>query len=297
MLTSLTNMLLQVEAVAAPPTIEPAFVGLSSLELLLLALMVLVFLAGAGTIFNLSLSFGQMRRMELLRQHHPERVPQTDDFAAADVGEPWWKQLYDRLTDDVPIEEEQAIVLDHEYDGIHELDNNLPPWWKGVFYISIAFAPIYLWFNHFSDFGNTSREAYAIEMEVAKDEVRAYLATQENAVDESSVTLLMDREAITRGQSMFLAKCAVCHGQLGEGGIGPNLTDEYWIHGGDIADIFTTIKYGVPEKGMIAWKSEMRPRDMQEVASFIKSLGGTEPDNAKEPQGEFYDEEEEELSK
>jgi cytochrome c oxidase cbb3-type subunit 3 len=262
---------------------------MAPLEQLLLALMLLVFVAGMGAIINLSFTFMRMQRVRMLEKYHPEVLEKLGVPIPASVTAPWWKQLYDRLTDDVPLDQEQDILLDHNYDGIMELDNNLPPWWKGIFYISMVFAPIYIWFVHFSDYGTLQHDSYVQEMELADEQVKAYLATQKNAIDESNVELLVDSDALGNGQAMFTAKCAVCHGQQGEGGIGPNLTDKYWLHGGGIADVFKSIKYGIPEKGMIAWKSELRPRDMQEVASFIASIGGTEPANPKEPQGELYE--------
>jgi cytochrome c oxidase cbb3-type subunit 3 len=260
------------------------------MEQLLLVVMLLVFAAGMGAVINLSFVLMRMQRVRMLEKYHPEVLEKVGVPVPASVTVPWWKQLYDYLTDDVPVDQEEDILLDHNYDGIMELDNNLPPWWKGILYISMVFAPIYIWLHHFSDYANSTQENYVQEMAMAEEEVKAYLATQKNAIDESNVTLLADADALSTGGAMFTAKCAVCHGQKGEGGIGPNLTDVYWLHGGGIADVFKSIKYGIPEKGMIAWKNEMRPRDMQEVASYIKSLAGTNPPNAKEPQGEEYKE-------
>jgi cytochrome c oxidase cbb3-type subunit 3 len=128
-------------------------------------------------------------------------------------------------------------------------------------------------------------------MEEAEEAIQAYLAKQADTVDETNVEMLADENEIALGESLYKANCAACHGQLGEGGVGPNLTDDYWIHGGSIKDVFKTIKYGVPEKGMISWKSQLRPTDMHKVSSFIMTLKGTNPPNAKEPQGEIYNEE------
>jgi cytochrome c oxidase cbb3-type subunit 3 len=283
------NFILQVnEPVISIPT-SGFLAGLSPLEQLLVALVAIVLVAGFGAVINLSFTLMNMQRVRLLKELHPELLEE----AAAELispSIPWWKQLYDKLTDDVPMEEEVNILLDHNYDGVMELDNNLPPWWKGLFYGAIAFAPVYLYVNHWADFSVSSREAYAIEMEYAEEEVKAFLATQENAVDESNVELLADAGALEKGRIVFIAKCAVCHGKLGEGGIGPNLADEYWLHGGDVKNVFKSIKYGIPAKGMIAWKNELRPRDMQELASFIKTLAGTNPPNPKAPQGEPFTE-------
>lgn len=281
------NLLLQV---AEPAVSVPAggfLTGLSVLEQLLVALVAVALIAGSGAIINLSFTLMNMQRVRLLKELHPE-MAQEIATELIEPSIPWWKIIYDKLNDRVPMEQEVDILLDHNYDGVMELDNNLPPWWKGVFYIAIAFAPVYWYFNHWSDYGLSSAEAYSMEMEHAEEDVKAFLATQANAVDESNVEFLADADAIGKGGMVYQAKCAVCHGKLGEGGIGPNLTDPYWLHGGDIKDVFKTIKYGVPSKGMIAWKNELRPRDIQEVASFIKSLVGTNPPNAKEPQGEEF---------
>ena len=129
-----------------------------------------------------------------------------------------------------------------------------------------------------------------MEMEKAQAAVDIYLSKQANLVDEKSVVALDDVAALEAGQTIYIEKCAACHGQLGEGGVGPNLTDPYWIHGGGVKEIFATIKYGVPEKGMISWKEQMNPSQMQKVSSFILTLQGTNPPNGKEPQGELWSE-------
>lgn len=291
------SLLLQATAPVPGVATGGLFSGMGALEQLLLVLMLVVLLAGMGAVINLSFTLMGMQRLRMLEQYHPEVLQKVGIPLPAAMTEPWWKRLYDQLAGGVTMEEEEDIMLSHDYDGIKELDNNLPPWWKGVLYLSIAFAPVYIWFVHFSDYGSLQHESYAYEMENAAAEVKAYLATQEDAIDETNVPLLVENEAIEKGRTLFTAKCAVCHGQLGEGGIGPNLTDKYWIHGGSVGDVFKTIKYGVPEKGMIAWKSELRPRDMQELASFIKSIGGTSPPNAKDPEGVEYEEIAEPLSK
>lgn len=265
--------------------------GMSVLEQLLFTLIMLVVLGGGLAIINLSSTMLKLQQARLLAATNPEFIKEA---GLENLTKPtsWWQELMKKLTDTVPIEKEASIVLGHDYDGVRELDNNLPPWWKGVFYASIIFAPVYLYFNHFDDSAASSQEHYVMEMEAAEDEVKAFLATQKNAIDESNVTLLADADALSNGNIIYQSKCAVCHGKLGEGGIGPNMTDEYWLHGGSISDVFKTIKQGVPEKGMIAWKNDLRPRDMQEVASFIKSLAGTNPPNPKEAQGEIYSESE-----
>jgi cytochrome c oxidase cbb3-type subunit 3 len=198
----------------------------------------------------------------------------------------FWAVLADRLAHDK--EEERDVLTDHDYDGIQELDNNLPPWWKMLFNGSIAFAVIYLAYYHVFSMGPLSDEEYKQEVAEAQVKIEAYLAKKANAIDEYSVAFSDSPDDLKLGQKIFEQSCAACHGRQGEGGVGPNMTDNYWIHGGDIKDIFRTIKYGVPEKGMISWKSQLTPAQMQNVSSYIITLIGTNPANAKEPQGELY---------
>ena len=200
----------------------------------------------------------------------------------------FWNRLYKRWTKAVPVEKEHDVMLDHDYDGIKELDNSLPPWWVAMFYITIVFAVGYYTYYHFAGIGPSSTEKYEREMEQAEERVQAYLKTQANLVDETNVTMLEDELAIEQGKTIFDMNCAACHGFLGEGGVGPNLTDEYWLHGGSIKDVFSTVKYGVPEKGMIAWKSQLSANEMHKVSSYLLTLVGTNPPNGKEPQGELY---------
>lgn len=198
-----------------------------------------------------------------------------------------WKAISRKMTNAVPFEREAEVATDHNYDGIVELDNSLPPWWVYMFYATIAFGLVYVIYFHYLD-GPSQADEYNKEVELASLKKTEMLKQSAGKVDENSVTLLTDAADIAKGKSSFITKCAACHGQAGEGGVGPNLTDEYWIHGGSINDIFKTIKYGVQEKGMIAWEAQMQPQEMQQVSSFIMSLKGTNPANAKAPQGDLY---------
>ncbi len=194
------------------------------------------------------------------------------------------------LTKAVPLEKEADMLLDHDYDGIKELDNALPPWWKYGFYITIFLAVIYLLKYEMWHTGPNPTEEYTSEMTTAKEEVDAYLASMKNNVDEKTVTM-SDAAGIAAGQVTFAKTCVACHGAKGEGGVGPNLTDDYWLHGGSVADLFKTIKYGYPDKGMQSWQSTYSPIQMQELASYIKTLKGTNPPNAKAPQGDLIKDE------
>lgn len=202
---------------------------------------------------------------------------------------PFWRKLYKVATKTVPVSREKEILLDHNYDGIRELDNRLPPWWLALFYLTIVYGVIYIGYHHFSKYGKSSEEAYLQEMANAKASIDTYLAGRADVVDENTVSVLDDEASLSDGQFIYKLNCVVCHLESGAGLVGPNLTDEYWIHGGGIKDIFRVIKYGVPEKGMIAWSSQLRPVDMQKVASYILTLGGTNPPNPKAPEGTKYD--------
>lgn len=210
----------------------------------------------------------------------------------APAGDDFFTRLRKRFWENPePRELEGEIMFHHDYDGIRELDNHLPPWWVNLFAITVVWAIGYMYFYHWGGSGLNQADQYKKDVEVAKKEIAAALVGKANAVDESSVTALADATALSDGGVIFTGKCAACHGQKGEGLVGPNLTDEYWLHGGGIKNVFKTIKYGVPEKGMISWSSQMTPSEMQKVASYILTLKGTNPPNPKEPQGDIWKEE------
>lgn len=198
----------------------------------------------------------------------------------------WW----DKVNSFRPIKEEAALDLGHDYDGIRELDNRLPPWWLYGFYVSIVFAGIYLYRYHIKESAPLSGEEFAIAMKQAEEQKEAYLKKAANKVDETTVKLLTGESELAAGKNVYTINCVACHGQKGEGGVGPNLTDDYWLAGGSVQDVFKTIKYGRQEKGMRSWKDDLSPMQIAQVTSYIKSLQGTTPANGKEPQGELYKE-------
>lgn len=246
---------------------------------LLVAMMVIIALAG----FLLS-SVDDLRNEILIEKG----VITADEIEQEDPMSKLWDRLMGQLGDAVPIEQEEEIALDHDYDGIHELDNNLPPWWKMLFYGSIIWSIGYLFYYHVSGEGVLQAEEYAMEMEQAEREQLDRLANAPDLVNEENVEVLTDASDIDKGKQLYTINCVACHGAFGEGGVGPNFADEYWLHGGGVANIFKTIKYGVPEKGMISWQQQLKPTQMQQVASYILTLKGTNPPNAKEPQGEIW---------
>ena len=200
-----------------------------------------------------------------------------------------FSKWYNKLSGIVPIQEESDLLLDHDYDGIKELDNSLPPWWLYMFYITILIAVGYVYFYHYSDLGVSQQEEYAMEMKEGNIQRAAFVKRQANNIDEENLVALEDEKSLLSGMNEFKSNCLACHGASGEGGVGPNLTDKYWIHGGSTPDIYKTIKYGVPEKGMIAWKNQMTPATMHKLASYIQTLQGTDPPNQKAKEGVLYE--------
>ena len=203
----------------------------------------------------------------------------------------FWRRFWNRMNDSVPVANEESVMTDHAYDGIRELDNRLPPWWLWGFYFTIFFGVVYVLNYHVFKYSPLQEEAYNLEMEQAEAQVTAYLATLDNLIDETSVTFSEEESDLLTGKEIFISKCSACHGQNGEVGVGPNLTDKYWLHGGDIKSIFKTVKYGVPSKGMISWEAQLVPKEMQQVSSYIYTLEGTDPANPKEPQGDLFERE------
>lgn len=193
------------------------------------------------------------------------------------------KKITKVLTDTVAIEDEASILMDHEYDGIQELDNNLPPWWVWGFYMTIVFAVAYMFHYHFLKTGDLQIQAYQKEMVQAQKDVDEYLKSQAMNVDENNVTKLEDPAALATGKTLFTTNCTVCHKE-GQGDIGPNLTDKFWLYGNDIKDVFLSVKNGRPN-GMPEHTSKMNPIEMQQVASYVLSL---KYNAGREPQGKEY---------
>ncbi len=187
---------------------------------------------------------------------------------------PWHKVWLKKLTKTKPLEQEGEILLDHNYDGIRELDNSLPPWWLYGFYLTIIFAAVYLVRFEIMD-GPDQEEEYRTEVAQAEEAIARYRETAKDLVDANTVTLLTEADDLEAGKAIFQTNCVACHMADGGGGIGPNLTDPYWILGGGIKNVFHTISEGGRSgKGMIAWKQSLRPLEIQQVASYVLSMEG-----------------------
>lgn len=197
-------------------------------------------------------------------------------------------RLMKSITGSQTAEEEAAIMMDHEYDGIRELDNNLPLWWKYGFYITIIAGVIYLFNFHVLGTGLSSQEEFEKEVAEGEAAVAEYKKNNAKDVDESSVVMLIDATSLSAGKAIYTENCSVCHGAEGQGLAGPNLTDDYWLHKGGITDVFKSVKYGWTDKGMKSWEQDLNPLQMQQVSSYILSLRGTNPANPKAKEGQLY---------
>ncbi|MGM0580663.1 MAG: c-type cytochrome [Bacteroidota bacterium] len=186
-----------------------------------------------------------------------------------------------------PVDQQGDMMLDHDYDGIREMDYGMPPWLRyvfiGTFIFAVFYVPAYLIFDIIPD-QQTEYQA-SIDEAALKAEARAKSGMVE--ITAETAELQTDEEVMKAGQVLYKKNCAVCHADDGGGGVGPNLTDDYWIHGNDISGVFTTISEGVPAKGMIPWKGNMSPKEIQDVSNYVLSLVGTSPADPKEPQGEI----------
>ncbi|OSZ77078.1 hypothetical protein CAP36_11695 [Chitinophagaceae bacterium IBVUCB2] len=191
----------------------------------------------------------------------------------------WW----DRMNKLRPVSQEAELDLGHEYDGIRELNNKLPPWWLYGFYLTIIFAVVYLWRFHVSHTGPSSQQEYEISIAKAELKTQEYLKAKGDAVDENTVTLLKGTEDLAAGKIIYMKSCASCHTETGAGNVGPNLTDNYWIHGNDVKSIFKTIRYGI--NAMPQWQNTYSNKQLAQVTSYIKTLVGTNPPNGKAAQG------------
>jgi len=227
--------------------------------------------------------------LKFLKSDEPEVLPAAD-ISHEKKGEGWLTKIWTKINSFKPLDEEGGLDTGHDYDGIRELDNITPPWFTLSFGLCILFAIFYMWRYHVSKSAPLQIEEFEIEMAQAKIQQDEYLKTQAKGVDENTVVLLTAAGDITAGQVIFNEKCAVCHKEDGGGMVGPNLTDDYWIHGGAIGSIFKVIKYGVPDKGMISWQEQLSPVQMAQVSSYIKTFHGTNPPGAKEKQGDLYTE-------
>ena len=247
---------------------------------LLLLIVALVLLKTVRIMAAEIKSPSQILAKQLVKMQEYHEWKAAEKFASSSKTSIWVKLMGLR-----PLSEEKDMMLDHDFDGITELDNPTPAWFNVLFYGSILFGVVYLLNYHVLKWSPLQDEEYAIEMKAAEVEKAAYLAKAGNLIDENSVKVDNSPAVIAAGKAVYMQNCVACHVADGGGSVGPNLTDEYWIHGGTINSIFKTIKYGVPEKGMIAWEKTLTAKQTADLSNFILTLKGTKPANPKEPQG------------
>jgi cytochrome c oxidase cbb3-type subunit III len=223
---------------------------------------------------------------QLMTDEQKKMVNETTTVSIKDSE--WFKNIMKFLTKSQPIENEGQLLLDHDYDGIKELDNSLPPWWVYLFYGCIVFAAVYL--IRFEIMGGDTQEMeLQKEMAQAKIDVAEYMKTAPDLMDEEKVTQLTEPADLASGKAIFTANCIACHRADAGGQIGPNLTDDHWILGGGIKNIFHTLEHGGRDgKGMVSWKGTLKPKEMQLVASYVMSLKGSNPKDPKAPDGEIW---------
>lgn len=221
----------------------------------------------------------------------PEQKKQLEEVTSVDISltkRPWFKNLMKKLTRSEPIENESFLLLDHDYDGIKELDNKLPPWWLYLFYGCIFFGAIYL--VRYEIMGGDNQETeLRKEMAQAKIDVAKYMLTAPDQMSEEKVTKLTEPADLAKGKAIFTTNCVACHRADAGGQIGPNLTDDHWLFGGSIKNVFHTITNGGRDgKGMISWKATLKPTEIQQVASYVLSLQGSNPKDPKAPDGDVW---------
>ncbi len=217
---------------------------------------------------------------------------EKDQPAGSNEEDTLWSRFLQIANNRAPEEKEADIMMDHNYDGIRELDNHLPPWWKWLFYMTIIWGAVYLIGHHFTGWFPLQEEEYETEMAEANASKKASQEASADAggFDVTTLEYTADAAMIEAGKKTFGRNCVACHGAVGQGNaVGPNLTDEYWLHGGGIKNVFNTITNGAPN-GMIAWKTQMSPTDIRDLANYVLSIAGSNPPDGKKPQGTIYEE-------
>ncbi len=273
--TSFLSLNAQETTIAKEVVSAPNYGGLDATSF-----WILIFVLSIEVITILFLIFNIKR----IQSELSDDVVVLSDFQLAT----WWKKIDNKFfTKAVPVEREKDILIDHDYDGIQELDNALPPWWKYGFYITIIVAVFYMFYFHLGGPGKNPTQEYEYEMENAEMALAKFNAASPNKIDENNI-IIPSAAGIAAGQKIYQTSCWPCHGKAGEGTVGPNLTDKFWIHKGTLNAVYQSIKHGYPDKGMPAWEKNHSPSEIQDLVGFIKSIAGTNPPGAKLPEGELY---------
>lgn len=273
--------LLLAESVQETLPVKEEATGFTMTDLVIYGLAGLIIILVVTVINELFLLRRQIKKLRRLVVPGAEKDPDEDkDIIQA---------FLDRFSGLKPMSMEGDLIMeDHEYDGIQELKNGMPPWLQAFFAVTILFAIVYFTWYVVLEKGPDQIQEYQAEMDIANKQKEERLKQLALSIDENNVTILTDESELMIGKQTFTNLCATCHGANAEGKDGPNLTDEYWLHGGGINNVFKTIKYGVAGKTMIAWQEMLDPLQIQRVASYVLSLQGSNPPGAKEPQGNIW---------
>lgn len=249
-------------------------------EVMFYTLLTLVFIT-AVLVLVVALYVLQMLKTFVLKD-------MSEEQRVAYEAEPsYFDKLWNKWNDLRPLEEEEALILDHDYDGIKELDNHLPPWWKGLFYLTILYGVVYIMIFHVFKTAPLQAEQYKLEM-AAAEEFKKNIPQPEVDFDENTVTFTDDTADLIAGREIFERQCGTCHLANGGGLAGPNLTDQYWKNGGGIQNIYKTVKDGIPNTAMISWETLLNPVKMRQVSSYVMTLEGSNPPGAKGPEGDLW---------
>ncbi|MEO8885142.1 MAG: cbb3-type cytochrome c oxidase N-terminal domain-containing protein [Mucilaginibacter sp.] len=262
--------------------------GFIAFALLLLLIVMLVLLRTFKVLTHIILKSEGYTEEEIAAEVSPVKVKKAEKPK---------KEFWNKVLSLRPLAEEKDLLIEHEYDGIQELDNPPPAWFMYLFYSTVVFAVCYLLIYHVFGIGQLQYDEYKTEVAQAEIAKKLYLSKASNLVDENTVRLVTDPTVLKAGEVIFKQNCSPCHGEHAQGVVGPNLTDDYWLHGGNIKALFKTIKYGVAAKGMPTWEKQLSPKQMSDVANYVKSLHDTHPANAKEPQGTKEDNDDKSASK
>lgn len=273
-------------AAEAPPAGGTAGNIYSEILIVLFLVALLLLIVALVLLKTVRVMANEIKSPVLIPAAEPARMLEYGEWEAAEKSEQSTKQsTWNKLLGLRPISEEKDMMLEHDFDGITELDNPTPVWFNAMFYGSILFAITYMLNYHVFEWSPLQTEEYAIEMKAAEASKIASLAKAGNLIDETSVKVDSDAGVLAAGKAVYVQNCIACHAPDGGGTVGPNLTDDFWIHGGTVNSIFKIIKYGAPEKGMIAWEKTLTAKQTSDVSNFILSLKGTKPANPKEAQG------------
>lgn len=278
LLAFIPGIIFSQDANTSEPTVKPSF-GFE--EVLLFSTLVLIGLSLFFIIYQTAVIKSQIRLLQRRRE--------LNDHTAV-LDEPsFFEGIAKRFIGLKPIEMEGELIMeDHEYDGIVELKNGMPPWLQAFFGVTILFAVSYITYYYVLNIGKDQYQEYQMQIDKANKEKEERNKIYANSINEENVTLSVEQSDLDKGKQIFIDNCATCHKANAGGDSGPNLTDEYWIHGGGIKNIFKTIKNGYIEKGMPDWQTKLNPLQIQQVSSYIISLKGSNPEGAKSPQGEIW---------